>query len=206
MHRGDPVSGLLLLAPARDLLAPRRNPEATPRKPRATSRKPRPHVLPDAALQLYAGHEAFLVRTALVRSEAWEQQRHTAVVITSSRQIITLCAHARDRDPEVLICLAMDRRMNVVAIYEVARAEGWGAEVELQRLLKIPLLCGASSVVVVTNHADGDPTPRPGDLRLSALCREAMGCIGVPLVDYAIVARGGAFSLLDAGLLNPKSR
>jgi DNA repair protein RadC len=64
----------------------------------------------------------------------------------------------------------------------------------------------AVGVVLVHNHPSGDPTPSEEDRAFTEALAKAGRTLGVPLVDHVIVARGRAFSFLDAGLLGEARR
>jgi DNA repair protein RadC len=59
----------------------------------------------------------------------------------------------------------------------------------------------ASAIVLLHNHPSGDPRPSPEDIAMTREIARACEVIGVPLLDHVIVARGGAASLLELGLL-----
>jgi DNA repair protein RadC len=67
--------------------------------------------------------------------------------------------------------------------------------------LRVALRDGASGLVVVHNHPSGDPKPSCEDVSMTACLVEACDAVGLPLLDHVIVARGGAASLFELGVL-----
>ncbi|MCA9628107.1 MAG: DNA repair protein RadC, partial [Myxococcales bacterium] len=51
------------------------------------------------------------------------------------------------------------------------------------------------------NHPSGDPSPSPDDVDMTRQLVEAARLLGTPLLDHVVVARGGAASLLDLGVV-----
>lgn len=59
----------------------------------------------------------------------------------------------------------------------------------------------ASALVLVHNHPSGDPTPSREDVAMTRAVAAACEVVAIPLMDHVIVARDGASSLLEQGLL-----
>jgi len=192
----------ILYAPASTLAAPiacgprRRNP---PRKS-APARKPTSY-LDEEALTLYGGKEAFLVRTALIRSESYKKSHASAPIIGSSRDIVPLLAHLKCSDVEYMVVFAVDVRMRLLAIHEVAKGGISSAGAEMRDVVKVPLLTGATAVLLAHNHPSGEPSPSSDDVKFTVAVRGALKCIGVQLLDHVIIADRGSFSFADTGMM-----
>jgi DNA repair protein RadC len=64
-------------------------------------------------------------------------------------------------------------------------------------VLRVP----AHAVLFVHNHPSGDPAPSDADVTLTRKLAQAGALLGVAVLDHVIVAGGGYFSFMDAGLL-----
>lgn len=190
-----PAADDVAFAPSEDLLAPaprRRNP--TPRKRKKSSAW---EVEP---FELYDGHEGLLVRCMLIRSQAVAAEKEP-VVIRSSADVLALCRHLAFSDQEHMVVLAMNRGNQVNAIYEVAIGTATGTMAQASDILKIPLLTGCLSLIVVHNHPSGSVTPSKEDLSMTKKLKHAASCVGLTLLDHVIVGRAGNFSFMERGLL-----
>lgn len=61
-----------------------------------------------------------------------------------------------------------------------------------REIIKAALAQNAAACVLVHNHPSGDTSPSNADLQLTAVFRDALGVIGVQVLDHMIV--GGALS------------
>lgn len=198
----------ILVADARDLSVtrpPRGNPGggATGRKPRKT--RPQFEIDPEA-LTLYAGNESLLVRTALIRARDWKEGLRNPPVISSSRDVAKLCAHLPFSAKEVATILALDSRRQVIAIHETGIGGGDSAPVSVPSVLQAVLLANAAGFVLVHNHPSGDSSPSDEDVHLTRNLARAAACVGVNMLDSVIVAQGGYYSMLDAGIMRSIER
>jgi len=104
-------------------------------------------------------------------------------------------------DHEELWALVLDGRQGLRAARRVAAGGLHGVHVRARDALRFALRDGGSAFVLVHNHPSGDPSASAEDVRFTEEVARAADVIGVPLLDHVIVARGGAKSMLDAGLL-----
>jgi|SRR6188768_1386215 len=73
----------------------------------------------------------------------------------------------------------------------------------LARDILVPVVRdGASGFILVHNHPSGDPTPSPEDISLTRAISFAATSLCIPLLDHVVVARGGARSFFELGLLD----
>lgn len=184
---------------------PRSNPDGgvVPKAPR--KRRPRFEVDP-AALELYDGNESLLVRTALIRSREWKEGLRSPPVLGSSRDTAKLCAHLSYSAKEVATILVLDVRNRVVAIHETGLGGASGAAVDVPSILQAVLLTNATMFILVHNHPSGDPTPSEDDVLLTRHLARAAACVGAKMLDSIVVAQGGHFSMLDAGIMDSIKR
>jgi DNA repair protein RadC len=69
--------------------------------------------------------------------------------------------------------------------------------------MRVAVHVGASSFVLVHNHPGGDARPSAQDIHLTESVAAASACVGIPLLDHVVVARGGRCSMLESGLFSP---
>lgn len=213
MKRRDETSGtrtargnadVLITADARDLAVtrpPRGNPGGGGATKRPRKSRPQFEVDPEA-LTLYAGNESLLVRTALIRSRDWKEGLRNPPVISSSRDVVRLCKHIAYSAKEVATILVLDARKRVLAIHETGVGGISSVPVNVPSVLQAVLLTNATDFVLVHNHPSGDPSPSEDDIHLTRNLAMAAACIGANMVDSIIVAQGGSYSMLDAGMMS----
>lgn len=146
-------------------------------------------VLPEP----YAEAAKFVVRTALIRVPGFDRAKKVRVDGPDDAALV--CRHAVHYDQEHLITLALDVKKHVIAIHEVGIGTRSGAMMAVPDMLKIPLLCGSSAVIIAHNHPSGVPRPSEEDVDLFKKATKALACSSVDLVDSIIVARGGYWSI-----------
>jgi DNA repair protein RadC len=76
-----------------------------------------------------------------------------------------------------------------------------GCALTPQDVLRPAVRDAASTMVLVHNHPSGDPTPSGDDVEMTRAIESAAHVLGIRLLDHVIVARDGARSLRDLGVL-----
>lgn len=199
---------VLLVAPPGELAVThpaRSNPDVGVATKRPRKARPQFEIDPEA-LTLYAGNESLLVRTALIRSRDWKEGLRNPPVISSSRDVAKLCAHLPFSAKEVATVLAVDSRRQVIAIHETGIGGADFAAVSVPSVLQAVLLANAVGFILVHNHPSGDKSPSDEDVRLTRDLARAAACVGVNMLDSVIVAQGGYYSMLDAGIMGSIAR
>lgn len=104
---------------------------------------------------------------------------------------------------EEMWVLSLDGRNGLRGSRRVAQGGLHGCSIAARDVLRVAMLDGASSFVLVHNHPSGDPTPSVEDVHLTQRLLEASMVVGTPLVDHVIVTAAGKHaSLLDRGLID----
>lgn len=204
------AADVVLYAPSSELASSpscrtaRRNPDEYPSEMtrRRLSREAHEIACPPESLQVYAGNDGLLVRTALIRSAAYAKNADAAPVITGSESISKLCRHLAYADQEHMVVIAIDSRLRAVAIFEAAIGGSMSTQTEMGHVIKIPLLVGTNAAAVVHNHPSGDSWPSKDDVKYTRDVRDALRCIGVKLIDHVIIGLRGDYSFLDGGHLD----
>jgi DNA repair protein RadC len=146
-------------------------------------------VLPEP----YAEAAKFVVRTALIRVPGFDRAKKVKVLGPSSAALV--CRHVVHYDQEHLITIALDTASHVVAIHEVGVGTRSSTMMAISDMIKIPLLCGSSAVIIAHNHPSGRPDPSDTDIETFESAKRALSCAGIQLIDSLVIARGGYWSI-----------
>jgi DNA repair protein RadC len=142
---------------------------------------------------------------------AFEVGRRVSVgQLCDDREVVgsfaSVAAWARPRlaalEHEEVWLLMLDGRNGLKSTARVAQGGLHGCALTPRDVLRPPLRDGASAIVLVHNHPSGDPVPSQEDVEMTRAIARAADVVGVPLLDHIVVARGGASSLLDLGVLD----
>lgn len=183
-HRDD--ADEILFLPEEDLLPPTE--ECLAANARRTARTLRVSECESP----YGDQASFVVRTALIRADTWDPEK--AATLSSPDAVAALCRHLAVYDQENIVSIAVDSRLRVVAIHEVALGTMDASYTDMRQLAKVAFLSGAASMFMVHNHPSGVPSPSAEDKRITNTARDALACIGVKLLDHVIVAHEGWYS------------
>ncbi|HMJ15963.1 MAG TPA: DNA repair protein RadC [Polyangiaceae bacterium] len=104
-------------------------------------------------------------------------------------------------DHEEVWLLGLDGRNGLKSAQRVAQGGLHGCALVARDVLRPAVRDASSAIVLVHNHPSGDPRPSPEDVAMTREIARASELVGVPLLDHVIVARGGATSLLELGVL-----
>lgn len=122
----------------------------------------------------------------------------------SSRDVVAaLRARLVPEEVEHFLVLTVDSRNRLVRLTTIAIGSVTYCPVAPADVLRAVIRDAAPAFLVAHNHPSGDPTPSPEDHELTRRLSAAAALLGLRLLDHVIVARGGAFSFLDAGVLPP---
>jgi DNA repair protein RadC len=103
---------------------------------------------------------------------------------------------------EELWALLLDGRNKIVGARMLARGGLHGLAVTARDVLRPIVREAASAFVLVHNHPSGDPCPSREDVTFTRAVHDGAVAVGTPLLDHVVVARDGAVSMLEAGLLD----
>jgi DNA repair protein RadC len=163
-----------------------------------------PHLM---AMQRGVGPaKAARILAAIELARRWVEADATESRRLDLKSFESVAAWARARlvsmDYEEMWILALDGQNCLLQARCVARGGQHGCAVQARDILRVALRDGASGLVVVHNHPSGDPKPSREDISMTLALAEACQAIGLPLLDHVIVARGGAVSLFELGVLS----
>jgi DNA repair protein RadC len=105
------------------------------------------------------------------------------------------------RPEEVFYVLCLDSQCRV--LYPALIGEGTvkEAHVHPRHVVEEALRHRAASVILAHNHPGGTAKPSNADHQLTAVLVQALGAIGIPVLDHFIVAGEKAYSFAREGVL-----
>jgi DNA repair protein RadC len=107
-----------------------------------------------------------------------------------------LTLHHAPSGQEIMGALYLDVRHRLIADREIFRGRLAHAAVEPLPLLKEALLLDAAGLMLYHNHPSGDPTPSLEDHIWTRRMQDALGLLGIELVDHIIVTYQGGWTSL----------
>ena len=102
---------------------------------------------------------------------------------------------------EQLRVLLLDKRNRVVGQRVVYQGSVDAVVVRPAELFRSAVIAGVPAVIAVHNHPSGDPSPSPSDVATTRTLAEAGRLLGIELLDHVVLARDGAVSLREQGVL-----
>ncbi len=127
----------------------------------------------------------------------------TILTSTASVGAFFLERFAGERN-EILYQACLDGKGKVLCCRKVSEGSAGGAEINVRRVVENALNTNATSVVLAHNHPSGIALPSHEDFVATKRISDALGAIGVALVDHIIVADGDFVSMADNGTIPHK--
>jgi DNA repair protein RadC len=112
-----------------------------------------------------------------------------------------VCLQLAALDREVFAVLFLDVRQRLLAFETLFTGTLSQTAVHPREVVKRALALNASAVVLAHNHPSGVAEPSRADELITATLRQALLLVDVRVIDHVIVARGGAVSFAERGLL-----
>lgn len=69
------------------------------------------------------------------------------------------------------------------------------------RILSAVISCEASTIALTHNHPDGDVTPSPEELKMTAKLTRELFKNGLKILDHIIISRNDSFSFDEADMM-----
>ena len=146
------------------------------------------------AVALNSVHAASL---RLMQDELMDQ-----TIFSNWSALLKYCkARMGSEKPESFRLLFLNRKNVLIADEEQQRGTVDDTPVYTREVIHRALELGATAFVMVHNHPSGDPTPSKADIELTREIKEAADKLGITLHDHIVVARRGATSFKEMGLL-----
>ncbi len=112
-----------------------------------------------------------------------------------------LRARLHDRPYEVFACLFLDNRHRVIEFEELFRGTLDAASVHPREIVRACIRHNAAAVIFAHNHPSGVAEPSEADRALTGELRQALGLVGVRVLDHFVIGSGRPFSFAERGLL-----
>lgn len=100
---------------------------------------------------------------------------------------------------ESAFIILLNRRNNTIGWAKIGQGGLDATVVDKRIVCKYAIDSLASGVIFVHNHPSGNLQPSPADLSLSKELKEALGILGVRLLDSIIITEDNYYSLHDNG-------
>ncbi|MGD9582442.1 MAG: DNA repair protein RadC [Lysobacterales bacterium] len=107
----------------------------------------------------------------------------------------------RHHPNEVFAVAFLDTQLRLLAFEEMFRGSIDSTEVHPRELVRRALALNAAAVILAHNHPSGVAEPSQADRSITSRIKDALGLIGVRVVDHLIVGHGRPTSLAERGLL-----
>lgn len=102
---------------------------------------------------------------------------------------------------EVFACLFLDTRHRVLAFEELFHGTLDAAEVHPREVVRRALAHNAAAIILGHNHPSGVAEPSPADRTITERLRDALGLVGVRVLDHFVIGDGAPCSLAERGWL-----
>jgi len=142
------------------------------------------------ALQIYSA-------IALVKRFS-QEQNNTDLIINNVQSVLTLTFDIRDKKKEYLICLHLDSRNALIKKETLSIGLLNKSLIHPREIFSSALEHKAANIILIHNHPSGDPTPSKQDEKIARKISEAGQIMGVPLLDFIIIAKQGHRSFYQA--------
>jgi DNA repair protein RadC len=109
--------------------------------------------------------------------------------------------HLADRPHEVFAALFLDAQHRLIAMEELFRGTLTQTSVYPREVVTRALHHHAAALVLAHNHPSGSLEPSRADEVLTRTLQAALALVDVRVLDHVIVARGGAVSMAERGLV-----
>ncbi len=116
-----------------------------------------------------------------------------------TRQYLT--ARLRHLPHEVFACLFLDNRHQVIAFEELFRGTIDAASVYPREVVRRALDLNAAALILAHNHPSGVAEPSAADEHMTDRLVDALGTVGIRVLDHFIVGEGRPVSFSELGLL-----
>lgn len=106
-----------------------------------------------------------------------------------------------DRLSEVFSVLWLDNRHRLIAFEELFHGTVDGASVHPREVVRAALHHNAAACILAHNHPSGLAEPSAADRKITSQLRDALGLVGVRVLDHLVVGAGEPVSMAARGLI-----
>lgn len=116
-----------------------------------------------------------------------ERARNIGPIDDSAAVFKLVGPYLEKQDQEVFLAILLDSQLQVRGVSEIARGSRDRTTVSIPDTLRVALVDGATSMIVVHNHPSGQVKPSEADRQLTQALKEASKKVGIDLLDHVII-------------------
>jgi DNA repair protein RadC len=98
---------------------------------------------------------------------------------------------------EILKLLILNSKNMLIKKIDITYGGTDFASIEPKIILAEPIKMNAPKIILVHNHPSGDPTPSPGDIRMTQRLYECADVMGITLIDHLVIGQNDCVSLIE---------
>ena len=106
-------------------------------------------------------------------------------------------AEMKDLKQEILICIAFDTKLNVIAKREIFRGTLNMSVVHPRDIFHFAIEMHADSIIIAHNHPSGNPDPSPEDRNATKQIKTAGELLQIKLRDHVIIGDCSFYSFAE---------
>lgn len=126
----------------------------------------------------------------------FDKQNSLDNLILSAQDAISLVSDLKDKKQEHLVCLYLNARNALLKKETISIGTLDKSIIHPREIFAPGLEMHAAGVVLVHNHPSGDSSPSEQDKQVAKRIIEAGQLMGINVVDFLIIAKNGAHSIL----------
>jgi adenine-specific DNA-methyltransferase len=124
----------------------------------------------------------------------YEDEKLSEITIKNSKDVLSLVYDIRDKKKENLICLYLNARNSLLKKEIISIGLLDKTLLHPREIFHPAVELNAASIILVHNHPSGDSTPSPRDIQVVEKIAQAGEIMGIPVIDFIIVAESEHYS------------
>ena len=121
-------------------------------------------------------------------------------VVHQPKDAIHLIRDMQHLHQEHVRLILLDSNRQVITIPTIYIGTINTSVMRVSEVFRMPIVRGASSIIIAHNHPYGDPTPSPEDIKFTQQLVKAGQLLDIQLVDHLIIGNRDWVSMHDLGL------
>ncbi|MFP4478168.1 MAG: RadC family protein [Candidatus Izemoplasmatales bacterium] len=140
--------------------------------------------------------KAITILAALELGKRVLENKQEKVQLSSPQMVFDMLHfELKDLKQEVLICLYLDLKTNLIAKKEIFRGSLNQSLVHPREIFKYAVKHSAYQIILVHNHPSGDPYPSKQDIELTRAIEKAGKMLQIYLLDHIIIGEKNYLSI-----------
>jgi DNA (cytosine-5)-methyltransferase 1 len=125
------------------------------------------------------------------------EENSSDLIINNYQIVLTITHNLIAKKKEYLVCLYLDSRNKLIKKETLSIGILDKSLIHPREVFTEALRYQASNIILVHNHPSGNPAPSQQDKKVVKNIAEAGNIMGVPLLDFIIVAKNGSYSFFE---------